>query len=69
MDVQMVFQRLLGLELLAADVALEPALRVVRGEVPLQLTAVPEHLLADVALVPETKYVVQFHLFTCDTYF
>ena len=58
MDVQMVFQRLLGLELLPADVALEPALRVVRGEVPLQLTAVPEHLLADVALVPETQQMV-----------
>ena len=58
MDVEMVFQGLLGLELLAADVALEPALRVVRREVPLQLTAVPEHLLADVALVPETRDTV-----------
>ena len=63
----MVFQGLLGLELLAADVALEPALRVVRGEVPLQLTAVSEHLLADVALVPAIKDVVQFHLFILDT--
>ena len=56
MDVEMVFQRLLGLQLLAADVALEPALRVVRGEVPLQLTTVPEHLLAHVTLVPERRY-------------
>ena len=55
MDVEMVVQRLFGLELLAAQVALELALRIVGGHVPLQLPAVPEHLLAHVALVPVIK--------------